>query len=292
MKIPKRSSRKEKNKQKHRKFEDFKEYAKNLSNRSISHSSPLIYKPNSEISTKMKNLFATMKTLTAKEDLMSFLRRALLIHIVTCQRRKNVILGNNATNLAIKLIASTTKGRGFVLPNEISYVESIFPKGNTEVNFVQPLKEFLDREVYYYFHCKRLECVLIPPLSFTYVPTSHAVNMKTSINGLTEVFVNKLQAQFPHTVHTLLRSGDKLYIDETELQDNNSNDNKFCLLCLSLLTREERKCPTRLCYSCILLQQECEDTNQIALVTEQNVKLTSRRDDIVKEFLLDDDLSK
>jgi hypothetical protein len=45
-----------------------------------------------------------------------------------------VIFGNNATNLAIKLIASTAKGRGFVLPSEIAYIETLVTQDNVSIS--------------------------------------------------------------------------------------------------------------------------------------------------------------
>ncbi len=39
--------------------------------------------------------------------------------------RPTLLLANTATNLAVQLIASSSKGRGFVLPSELGYVESI-----------------------------------------------------------------------------------------------------------------------------------------------------------------------
>jgi len=70
-----------------------------------------------------------------------------------------------------------------------------------------------------------------------------------------------LQRDFNHTVHTLLGSADKLFLDESELKDEDTATvhHRYCGLCAHLLTREERKTKgggSILCYSCQVLAKE------------------------------------
>lgn len=69
------------------------------------------------------------------------------------------------------------------------------------------MKNFLKKEIAIYNHFKKLEIVLIPNFS-----TKTSSNF--SIDRLCEEFVENLQNDFFHTVHTLLRSGDKLSTPE------------------------------------------------------------------------------
>ena len=147
------------------------------------------------------------------------------------------------------------------------------------MTFAQPLKEFLDREIYFYSHKKRLN--YFPSLPYTLVLAKSGlkgVGPKSSINILTYStclycyytvislhlppdFITGLQRDFNHTVHTLLGSADKLYVNEGELKDADTAPvhYQYCGLCAHLLSREERKTKSEgpvLCYSCRVLAAE------------------------------------
>jgi len=65
------------------------------------------------------------------------------------------------------------------------------------------MREFLTKEIAIFNRFKHLECV-------TPIELDTKSNPKFSIDHLSEGFIEGLQSDFPHTVHTLLRSGGKL----------------------------------------------------------------------------------
>lgn len=142
--------------------------------------------------------------------------------------------------------------------------------------FVRPLKDFLAKEIGLYSHFSAIcytDCYFwdatsaashLPPLfpSFaTLVPRS------TSINGLTEELIISLQAEFPHTVNTVIRTAEKLL---TVKLDNNLHAQFSCPLCQRSLTKEELKQVSLVenlekaglfdssCYSCQRLLKEID----------------------------------
>jgi cytoplasmic tRNA 2-thiolation protein 2 len=247
---------------------------------------------------KLQQLFAAASTQTTKEDLLPHLRRLLFIRSQRQRGRPTLLLATTATNLAVQLISSSSKGRGFVLPNELGYVEAIKQDDGPEVTFAQPLKEFLDREIYFYSHKKRLN--YFPSLPYTLVLAKSGlkgVGPKSSINILTYNFITGLQRDFNHTVHTLLGSADKLYVNEGELKDADTAPvhYQYCGLCAHLLSREERKTKSEgpvLCYSCRVLAAENTQKGLVQQYAQHSAQtLNGRLKQEIQEFLLEDNNS-
>lgn len=166
------------------------------------------------------------------------------------------------------------------------------------MTFAQPLKEFLDREIYFYSHKKGL--AYFPSLPYTLVLAKgdlKGVGPKSSINVLTHStyhcyivlmtdtrsdFIMGLQRDFNHTVHTLLGSADKLYIDEGELKDADAAPvhHQYCGLCAHLLSREERTTKSEgavLCYSCRVLAVENTRKDLVQQYAQQSAQTLNGR---------------
>lgn len=80
------------------------------------------------------------------------------------------------------------------------------------------MKDFLDKEIAYYNYLNKLETMYVPNVT-------HAMPLKTSsIDKLVEHFVAKLQTDFPSTVHTILRTTEKLKTPMAKHQ-------LYCVLC-------------------------------------------------------------
>jgi hypothetical protein len=99
---------------------------------------------------QLREFFANISTLTSKEDMLTYLRNSLLIKIARDQgwvsfvsvwsddsyvltslpplscRYPKIITGDSATRFATKIIASTCKGRGFGLHDDLQFVDSRF----------------------------------------------------------------------------------------------------------------------------------------------------------------------
>lgn len=90
---------------------------------------------------------------------------------------------------------------------------------------MRPLREFTKKEISYYNLFCELEAVITP--SFSTLQSSNV-----SVQKLTEKFITELQEEFPSTVYTIFRTGDKLSMDESSLADND----KICLLCKGVIS--------------------------------------------------------
>lgn len=215
---------------------------------------------------------------TSQEDVLSYLVRSALIRYAKNSNIHRIITAENASTLSVKAISSCAKGRGFQIAEECALVETM---SDIDMIFAAPMRENLvDREIAFYFWKKKLECAVGPRL------VSHGLSDTKSINGLTKTFLMSLQRGFDHSMHTVLRSTEKLNTSavpprpprissqaagtsSTPLSNSSSSINSDtqvhrCTFCTRLLSVGERDLPNSLCFSCnnmLFKNVEGADTN-------------------------------
>ncbi|XP_037829652.1 cytoplasmic tRNA 2-thiolation protein 2 isoform X2 [Kryptolebias marmoratus] len=143
----------------------------------------------------LQQLIGSAKSLTAREDLLSTLRQHLLVHAARTEGYSKLMLGDNCTRLAVKLLTSISLGRGAQLAQDTGFSDSRYG----DVVSVRPMRDYSAKEIAFYNHMFSVPSVVIPSLE-TKAPE------KASIQRLTESFVTKLQVDFPSTVSTIYRS--------------------------------------------------------------------------------------
>lgn len=179
--------------------------------------------PTMEQTRSLESLFASVKTLTAKEDLLQTLRLHLILHVARLRGYSKVMVGESCTRLAIKLLSCISLGRGATLALDTGFADSRFG----DVVVVRPMRDYSSKEIAFYNRLYGVPSVFIPGLE---TKTSD----KASIQRLTESFVTKLQADFPSTVSTIYRTSEKLQT-AGPAQTNDGEAASKCLLCLCAL---------------------------------------------------------
>ncbi|XP_037321767.2 cytoplasmic tRNA 2-thiolation protein 2 isoform X1 [Pungitius pungitius] len=170
----------------------------------------------------LQQLIGSAQTLTAREDLLSTLRQHLLVHTARTEGYSKVMLGDNCTRLAIKLLTSISLGRGAQLAQDTGFSDSRYG----DVLLVRPMRDYSAKEIAYYNRLFSVPSVFIPSLETK-------TTDKSSIQRLTESFVTKLQADFPSTVSTIYRTSEKL---QTACRSSSKADVcDRCLLCMCAL---------------------------------------------------------
>ena len=143
-----------------------------------------------------------------------------LVHIYTMRALRNearrngcnvIILGNNSTQISIKVISDTAKGRGIALATTVALEE---PR---EIVIVKPLRDTLAEEIAVFNQYKSI--VSYPHPSLTTGMPSNA-----SIERLTANFIMGVQKDFPSTVSTISRTAFKV---NSIVPDGNPN----CAFC-------------------------------------------------------------
>ncbi|KAG8508151.1 Cytoplasmic tRNA 2-thiolation protein 2 [Galemys pyrenaicus] len=180
-------------------------------------------------------LFDSVRSLTAREELLQTLRSHLVLHVARAHGYSKVMTGESCTRLAIKLMTGLALGRGAFLawdtvwhprrlrrgvpdlgpgppwggagpgtPGVLSRrLQGFSDERHGDVVVVRPMREHTLKEVA--FH-NRLCAV---PVFFTPAVDTRAPE-KASIHRLMEAFVLRLQAQFPSTISTVYRTSEKL----------------------------------------------------------------------------------
>ncbi|TKS85180.1 Cytoplasmic tRNA 2-thiolation protein 2 [Collichthys lucidus] len=170
----------------------------------------------------LQQLIGSAKTLTAREDLLSTLRHHVLVHTARTEGYSKVMLGDNCTRLAVKLLTSISLGRGAQLAQDTGFSDSRYG----DIILVRPMRDYSAKEIAYYNRMFTVSSVFIPGLDTM-------ATDKASIQRLTESFVTKLQAGFPSTVSTIYRTSEKL---QTVCRSSSTADLfDRCLLCMCAL---------------------------------------------------------
>ncbi|XP_031160562.1 cytoplasmic tRNA 2-thiolation protein 2 [Sander lucioperca] len=170
----------------------------------------------------LQQLIGSAKTQTAREDLLNTLRQHLLVHTARTEGYSKLMLGDNCTRLAVKLLTSISLGRGAQLAQDTGFSDSRY--GDTIL--VRPMRDYSAKEIAYYNRMFSVPSVFLPSLDTK-------TTDKSSIQRLTESFVTKLQADFPSTVSTIYRTSEKL---QTACRSSSAADHwDRCLLCMCAL---------------------------------------------------------
>lgn len=170
----------------------------------------------------LQQLLGSVKTLTAREELLNTLRQHLLVHAARTEGYRKLMLGDSCTRLAVKLLTSISLGRGAQLAQDTGFSDSRYG----DVILVRPMRDYSAKEVAYYNHLFTVPCVVVPGVDTKTVE-------KVSIQRLTESFVTKLQTDFPSTVSTIYRTSEKL---QTACRKRSGGDGgERCLLCVCSL---------------------------------------------------------
>uniref|UniRef100_A0A1A8DLX3 Cytoplasmic tRNA 2-thiolation protein 2 n=1 Tax=Nothobranchius kadleci TaxID=1051664 RepID=A0A1A8DLX3_NOTKA len=170
----------------------------------------------------LQQLIGSAKTLTAREDLLNTLRHHLLVHTARSKGYSKLMLGDSCTRLAVKLLISISLGRGAQLAQDVGFSDSRYG----DVISVRPMRDYSAKEIAFYCHMFNVPYVSVPSL---HTKTQD----KASIQRLTESFVTKLQTDFPSTVSTIYRTGEKL--QTAGRSSSAAADGSRCLLCLCSL---------------------------------------------------------
>lgn len=191
----------------------------------------------------------------------------------------HVMIGTDATHLAITALANLAMGRPnipLLMPFRFSLANASGAQSDnkTKVVFLQPMREILATEIAHYLYLQK-----VPVTKFGVFCASVDWKTKNSIQGVTESFIAYLQQNYPATVFTILRTGDKLKLrfDDAEQQETEPD----CPVCReNIITAPYAQ--YGMCMGCVRLSEFHKEN-------KQGFKRMAQRRDI-EQFLLDDSL--
>ncbi|KAK2530158.1 Ctu2 [Columba guinea] len=169
---------------------------------------------------ELLRLFEAVETATAREELLQMLRTHLILQTARTKGYAKVMTAESCTRVAIKLLTNLALGRGAFLAVDTGFVDD----RHGDVLVVRPMRDYTAKEIAFYNHFFRVPTVIAPPLR-----TKR--REKPSIHRLIERFLLGLQEDYPATISTVYRTGEKL----SPAPAKASSESERCLLCLCAL---------------------------------------------------------
>ncbi|KAK3916568.1 Cytoplasmic tRNA 2-thiolation protein 2 [Frankliniella fusca] len=162
--------------------------------------------------TKLFLNYMSTNTLTLLNRRKMFLQSAKNLN---CSK---VFVANTSTDLAIDILTDISLGRGSHLHHDVSFCDS----RDENVKIMRPLLELSSKEVTYYSVFHHLESVHIPSLCTK-------ASSDSSIHNMSKQFVMDLMENFPSTVSTVFRTGEKL--GSTTTSTSCETEDNLCIIC-------------------------------------------------------------
>ena len=140
-----------------------------------------------------------------------------------------------ATLLTLYIIIGLASGRGANLSDDTGFIDRRY-SSNEEILLLRPMREFSDEEIYFYNKFSLREDIKFDDIQkIAWDSDSDTRDSLFSIQTLTRDFLVGLQENFPATIPTIFRTGDKLQRN----QDNKANKkadefdraDEICVLC-------------------------------------------------------------
>lgn len=143
---------------------------------------------------------SSLKDASSRQELLLQVRRSVLLAVAAQMSCLKIMTGETGSRLAVELLAGVAGGVGAGLPHRVGFRDS-----RDTVTILRPMRELTVKEVYLYGAFQQLE-------------TWHGQEAAPAdtIRRVTQEFLFGLQENFPSTIPTVNRTGDKLSVAEEE----------------------------------------------------------------------------
>ncbi|VVC38827.1 Hypothetical protein CINCED_3A025639 [Cinara cedri] len=169
---------------------------------------------------KLQNIFKNISDLTLKEDMLMKLRKHAITKLAKLLKCTRILTAENEHKLSIRLLSNVALGRGSQILLDIGLVVNDKNNVKTSLVTIRPLRDLSAKEISYYVLFNKLE-------DFVRSNFLTATSEDDSIQKTTEQFVNNLQVEFPSTVSTIFRTGEKI--------SQKTLTKAYCLLCQGIM---------------------------------------------------------
>ncbi|XP_066260815.1 cytoplasmic tRNA 2-thiolation protein 2-A-like [Euwallacea similis] len=163
-------------------------------------------------------IFAKQITNSNKHEALNIFRRDVLIAVAKKLQCKFIFTPELSVEIASSLLTNMSLGRGSQVPDDTGFCDS----RDKDVKILRPLRTFDMKEIAFYNILHGLAPVSIK---------QPVVNPYSSIQTLMKQFITGLQRDYPATVATVVRTGDKLALDKTKVSGK-------CKLCQGVVLRK------------------------------------------------------
>ncbi|KAJ8965551.1 hypothetical protein NQ314_004051 [Rhamnusium bicolor] len=147
---------------------------------------------------------------TNKTDVINLFMRQLLVDAAKYLNCKFIFTPEISIDIASHLLTNISLGRGCHVPIDTGFCD----ERDEDVKILRPLRLFDLKELAFYNKFNNLDPICI---------RHREVNPYSSVQDLMKKFVKDLQENFPATVTTVMKTGDKLALDK--------DNTEICKLC-------------------------------------------------------------
>ena len=178
---------------------------------------------------KLRELMECLPTISNfREDLIMYLKRWLIVAFALKYNFKKILFGTTGHKVATQLLAQLAKGRGASIAHEISYIDD--KNFNGRLTFMNPMREFLHKEIALYNHLNKVEIIQQKPLA--QLLNHSGLPFHGSADMLIESFFDRLQDKYNvNTVPTVVKLTNKL---SKAVNLEGQTPYPFCPLCLGV----------------------------------------------------------
>ncbi|XP_037938475.1 cytoplasmic tRNA 2-thiolation protein 2 [Teleopsis dalmanni] len=155
-----------------------------------------------------------INTLTKRQDYLKRRRNHVIAKVASHLKCKYAFVPEYSKELAAELLTAVALGRGGSVALDVALIDDRLIEG---VKLVRPLKELNAEEVELYIKAQKLE-----PLPISRY--GKAEGCRASLPNLIEAFVHKLQSNYPSTISTISRVGEKLAPNRDKSFEKKLND--------------------------------------------------------------------
>ena len=166
--------------------------------------------------------FTSLKEGSARQELLLHLRRRVLVRAAKELACTKVFTAEHGTNLAVDLLSGVAGGAGGSLAQRIGFKD----QRDGDVAVMRPMRDVSGKEVAVYAHLHGLATISKGKA------WGAGENVLYSLHKLTEDFLVGLQQDFPATIPTIFKTGDKLCVE--------TKNTEGCLLCQATLDTDDQ----------------------------------------------------
>lgn len=216
---------------------------------------------------KFAKKFNAIGNQTAKEDYLNIRNLNIYREVAAKVDCKYVFLPTISHHVATTLLVNVALGRGKSVANDISFCDN---RQNCAAKIIRPMRNINSLEIETYVRLDEQLNQLVQNSNYFNDSKTKSI---TSIQSLTQQFIDNLQENFASTVSTVFRTGDKISAAASE--QCNEQPKKSCKFCHSNLDYENSATLFAIeysrCMSASADQNELHDVDKMLKKAENQV---------------------
>ncbi|ENN75847.1 hypothetical protein YQE_07576, partial [Dendroctonus ponderosae] len=169
---------------------------------------------------KVNAMFDQSINKTNRRQLLHIMKRNILLTVAKQLNCKYIFTPELSMDIASSLLTNIALGRGSQVPDDTGFCDG----RDSEVKILRPLRNFDMKELAMYNVFHKLEPVSVNPAQ---------IDQYSSVQDLMSYFIIDLQENYPATITTVVKTGDKLALNQSMIAVQ-------CKLCQSAILRNSK----------------------------------------------------